>query len=55
MPFGDPPDYVHLRTNESQMQLISMGEQPETPSASPCFNSPSTRDEPPAVVFVPGK
>ncbi|PIO70127.1 hypothetical protein TELCIR_08028, partial [Teladorsagia circumcincta] len=55
MPFGDPPDYVHLRTNESQMQLISMGEQPETPSGSPCFNSPSTREEAPAVVFVPGK
>nr|CDJ97037.1 Protein NEP-11, isoform a [Haemonchus contortus] len=55
MPFGDPPDYVHLRTNESQMQLISMGEQPETPSGSPCFNAPSTREDPPAVVFVPGK
>ncbi|XGW09237.1 hypothetical protein V3C99_011498 [Haemonchus contortus] len=55
MPFGDPPDYVHLRTNESQMQLISMGEQPETPSGSPCFNAPSTREDAPAVVFVPGK
>ncbi|EYC44744.1 hypothetical protein Y032_0451g1686 [Ancylostoma ceylanicum] len=55
MPFGDPPDYVHLRTNESQMQLISMGDQPETPSGSPCFNTPSTREEPPAVVFIPGK
>ncbi|KAK6041367.1 hypothetical protein COOONC_21128 [Cooperia oncophora] len=50
MPFGDPPDYVHLRTNESQMQLITMGEQPETPSGSPCFNAPSTREEPATVV-----
>ncbi|KAK6041366.1 hypothetical protein COOONC_21129 [Cooperia oncophora] len=55
MPFGDPPDYVHLRTNESQMQLITMGEQPETPSGSPCFNAPSTREEPATVVFIPGK
>ncbi|CAB3404762.1 unnamed protein product [Caenorhabditis bovis] len=57
MPFGnDPPDYVHLRSNESQMQLITINENGDTPtpSGSPCFNTPS-RDEPPAVIFIPGK
>ncbi|CAI5442805.1 unnamed protein product [Caenorhabditis angaria] len=58
MPFGnDPPDYVHLRSNESQMQLIAINENgdPQTPSGSPCFNSSSARDDPPAVLFIPGK
>ncbi|CAD6193961.1 unnamed protein product [Caenorhabditis auriculariae] len=56
MPFGgEPPDYMHLRSNESQMQLITMNDTGEnTPSGSPCFNTP-TRDEPPAVIFIPGK
>ncbi|PIC48133.1 hypothetical protein B9Z55_007229 [Caenorhabditis nigoni] len=57
MPFGnDPPDYVHLRSNESQMQLITISENSDTPtpSGSPCFNAPA-RDEAPAVIFIPGK
>uniref|UniRef100_A0A8R1HWB4 Endothelin-converting enzyme 1 n=2 Tax=Caenorhabditis japonica TaxID=281687 RepID=A0A8R1HWB4_CAEJA len=57
MPFGnDPPDYVHLRSNESQMQLITISENGDTPtpSGSPCFNAPA-RDEAPAVIFMPGK
>ncbi|CAI2347038.1 unnamed protein product [Caenorhabditis sp. 36 PRJEB53466] len=58
MPFGnDPPDYVHLRSNESQMQLITISENGDTPtpSGSPCFNA-SPRDEgAPAVMFMPGK
>ncbi|CCD64734.1 Neprilysin-11 [Caenorhabditis elegans] len=57
MPFGnDPPDYVHLRSNESQMQLITISENSDipTPSGSPCFNAPA-RDEAPSVIFIPGK
>ncbi|KJH52620.1 hypothetical protein DICVIV_01205 [Dictyocaulus viviparus] len=54
MPFGDPPDYIHLHPNESQMQLISIGDSSETSGDLPCFNNLS-REEPPVVVFIPGK